>query len=343
MNIKAIIPAGITEITVNGLHQWDYGRKLEIHSPDLPAIVEVHFACAGMTEAVVRSCTATNGVAVAAIPDICLEQTSPITAWVYLVGESSGATAKTVTLTVIERTRPQPTETIPEDISNKYTEAISAMNDAVDDIINGEYKVKSADHAIVADNATNADHAIVADNATSATNATNATNATSATNATNATNVVVSTDAGDKFHMVTFVSGTGKRPILGNAGLQYNPTTKVLRAPNIEGNATSANSLNPTYQTHTTLTKGEGQISTLTDNTVYLVVATYTSRTGVTVSGSGVFLYVNASTTHGMMLGEFYVEIHSDASVYAIDIHEAYATMPTILLNFYKIGTPPES
>ena len=77
MNIKAIIPSGQTEITVNGLHQWDYGQTLEICSNDLPAVIEVHFACSGMTEAVVRSCSSyeKDGIqtATAIIPDRCIE------------------------------------------------------------------------------------------------------------------------------------------------------------------------------------------------------------------------------------------------------------------------------
>lgn len=129
MTLKAIIPKGQTELTVNGLHQWDYGRKLEIHSDELPAVVEVHFACAGMKDAVVRVCEAVDGVATAVIPDRCLEQTTPITAWVYVIDDTAGFTAKTITLPIIPRTKPQPSGTVPEEYTDKYTEAITAMND----------------------------------------------------------------------------------------------------------------------------------------------------------------------------------------------------------------------
>lgn len=144
MNIKAIIPAGLTEITVHGLHQWDYGRKLEIHSPDLPAIIEVHFACAGMTEAVVRSCSVTNGVATAAIPDRCLEQTTPITAWVYELDGASGVTTAKINLVIEPRIRPCPSQEIPEDIADKYTEAVGAMNAAVNSVATGNVTVARA-------------------------------------------------------------------------------------------------------------------------------------------------------------------------------------------------------
>lgn len=168
MQIQALFLPGQTELTVNGLTQWDYGRKLEIHSADLPALIEVHFACAGMTEAVVRSCAVVNGVAEAAIPDLCLEQTTPIVAWIYEVGESTGATVKTITLPIIARARPQAGETIPTPVSDKYTELIAAVNEQVTSLKKGSVTVNRA---------------LTADNATNATNATNASYATKAGNA----------------------------------------------------------------------------------------------------------------------------------------------------------------
>lgn len=181
MNIVAIIPPGRAEITVNGLHQWDYGRQLEIHSDALPAIVEVHFACAGMDEAVVRSCSAVNGVATAAIPDRCLEQTTPIIAWVYEISGTTGATTAKIMLPVEPRTRPSAGESIPEDVSDQYTEAVAAMNEVkqwVDDLMSGDVTVAKA---------TNADHATEADHAKNATSATNAQIAVSAHLANQAT------------------------------------------------------------------------------------------------------------------------------------------------------------
>lgn len=131
MTLKAIFPTGITELTVNGLHQWDYGRKLEIHASDLPALVEVHFACPGMEEAIVRVGSAVGGVVTVVIPDRCLEQSAPITAWVYEVGETYGQTIKALTLNIMKRARPQVAETITPEICDKYTEAVGAMNETI--------------------------------------------------------------------------------------------------------------------------------------------------------------------------------------------------------------------
>lgn len=133
MSLKVIVPNGRTEITVNGLHQWDYGRKIEVHADNLPADVEVHFACTGMETAVVRNCAVVDGKLTAAVPNICLEQTTPIVAWVYAVGETTGETILTITLPIIPRTKPQPNKTIPEKVSDKYTEAVAAMNTLVDE------------------------------------------------------------------------------------------------------------------------------------------------------------------------------------------------------------------
>ena len=191
MNIKAIIPSGQTEITVNGLHQWDYGQSLEICSNDLPALVEVHFACSGMTEAVVRSCSSfeKDGIqtATAIIPDRCVEQTTPIVAWVYQIdnGGTSARTIATIRMPIIARAKPSPSASVPTVITDKYTELIGAINEEVGALQQGKVVVTKA---LKADHATEAGHAINADKATNADNATNATNADSATNAEHATN-----------------------------------------------------------------------------------------------------------------------------------------------------------
>lgn len=162
MGIKAIFPPGVTELIVNGLHQWDYGRKLEIYSDDLSAEIEVHFACAGMDEATVRCCNVTLGVAKAVIPDMCLEQTSPIKAWVYEIGTTSGVTTKTITLTVTPRAKPQASEFTPDEYSDKYTELIAAVNEQVATLKEGKVAVNralTADKALKADNVTLANKA----------------------------------------------------------------------------------------------------------------------------------------------------------------------------------------
>jgi hypothetical protein len=149
----AKFPDGISEITVNGLHQWNYGQQLQIEASDLPALFEVHFAHPGIKDAIVRTCAAVNGVATVAIPDVCLEQSRTIQAWIYEIKETAGKTTKTIRLNVIKRVRPAVGGDIPRKISDKYTEAVAAMNEVVDDLKNGNIRVSQAVRADRADKA----------------------------------------------------------------------------------------------------------------------------------------------------------------------------------------------
>lgn len=176
MAIKADFLAGQTEKRVSPLYQWDYGQTLEIESPDLSntTLLEVHFACPQMKEAIVHVCSFMNGVATVPIPDRCLEQSDLITAWVYEIEGTTGATTKVVYIPVVARTRPPRTHEIPQEVSDKYTELISEVNEAVSDITSGKIMVA------LAAKATSADRAAQADNASSAARAEQATYATKA-------------------------------------------------------------------------------------------------------------------------------------------------------------------
>ena len=91
MALKVTIPAGIPAVSVSGLFQWDYGRVLEIESVDIGSeVLEIHFACEKMQEAIVRPCSFSNGVGSITIPDVCLEQSTPITAWIYKIEGTEG-------------------------------------------------------------------------------------------------------------------------------------------------------------------------------------------------------------------------------------------------------------
>lgn len=149
--MKAIFPNGINEITIEAVTQWDYGQTLEFEG-DLPAVFEVHFAHKGLREAIVRSCSTASSVI---IPDICIEQTSIIVAWIYEIGETSGKTIKTVYIPVTPRVRPEPTKDVPVEISDKYTESIAAINELIETI--------NTTHSATSDYATEAGHAEQAD------------------------------------------------------------------------------------------------------------------------------------------------------------------------------------
>lgn len=180
MSVRATFTPGATSVTTKALHQWDYGQQLEIEAVDLPTIIEVHFACSGMTEAIVTSCSVADGVGIVTIPNSCLEQSSQIIAWVYEISGNHGETTKTITIPVAQRIRPGRTDEVPQEISDKYTQLIEQINDAVGALADGTVITK---HASSADNAT---YAVSAGNASSAAYAKSAGNAANAANADNA-------------------------------------------------------------------------------------------------------------------------------------------------------------
>jgi hypothetical protein len=132
MSIKAEFLQGETALTVHGLHQWDYGQKLEIHGLALPAMIEVHFACLNMTEAIPRIGTTADGVTTVAIPDGCLEHDTPLRAWVYVVDTASGKTERTIHLPIQARTKPQGAESRPPFAVDEYKETLEQINKTVD-------------------------------------------------------------------------------------------------------------------------------------------------------------------------------------------------------------------
>lgn len=187
--IVAVFPSGVTNISVNGLHQWDYGRKMKIIGEDLPTIIEVHFAYIGMNEAIVRSCSMVNGEGIVTIPDKCLEQAAPVYAWIYEINGTTGSTTKTILLNITPRARPQSGETIPLEISDKYTEAITTMNETIEAMQEGDIKVKNAEHSDTADTAGHSSTSGHSDTAGHSETATHSDTARQATTALNVTGV----------------------------------------------------------------------------------------------------------------------------------------------------------
>lgn len=137
MAIKAKIPSGQNQCRTSVMHQWDYGQKLEIEAENLPPIVEVHFACKGMTEATVHTCSTVNGVATVAIPDGCLEQSGEITAWVYEINGTAGRTIYKIVIPMTARPRPARSESIPQSVQDAYTQLITEVNELLEALRNG--------------------------------------------------------------------------------------------------------------------------------------------------------------------------------------------------------------
>lgn len=185
MAIKAVLSADRNSVTVNGLFQWNYGQVLEIETEEIESeIVEVHFACASMSEAIVRPCSFVDGVGTVTIPDQCLEQASAITAWVYRINGTQGYTWKVINLPVTARTRPCVNrDEIPTEICDRYTELITEVNEALSKLESGEVSAEAAERAKTA---ATANYATTAGSAGTANYATSAGNAASAGKATQA-------------------------------------------------------------------------------------------------------------------------------------------------------------
>lgn len=179
MAIKALFLSGKNETLTDSLYQWDYGQELEIEATDLGTQeVEVHFACPSMSEALVRLCYLTDGIGAVVVPDDCLEQSSTITAWIYEIVGTQGRTRKVITIPVIARTRPSVGRDIPTEISDRYTELITQVNEVLGDLKSGKVVVKSATTAVTATSATTAGNASTANYAVSAASADHAATAT---------------------------------------------------------------------------------------------------------------------------------------------------------------------
>lgn len=205
MAIKITFPALESTKTAPSLYQWDYGQILEIESADLAPIVEVHFACSGMTEAIVRPCSVNNGIATVPIPDICLEHAGTIMAWVFEINGTEGMTRKTITIPVIGRVKPAPGGEIPTEFHDRYTELITEIEEAISELTKGNVTAAQAKNANYATEAGHATTATTADALTKPDNISvgSATNATNATWASRAGRLNITTETS------TAISSTG--------------------------------------------------------------------------------------------------------------------------------------
>ena len=193
MAIKVQFPVGEATITVRGLYQWDYGQVLEIECAEIGSeILEAHFACSNVSEAIVRTCTFSNGLGTVTIPDECLEQTGSLTVWLCRVDSSQRHTIKAVTLPLTARARPNNTRDVPADYVDKYGQLIEEVNEAINALENGDV---TAAMAISAKSAENARTAASASSATYATSAGRADYATEANHAANAANAAMANNA----------------------------------------------------------------------------------------------------------------------------------------------------
>ena len=84
-------PAGINEINIPALNQWDYGQKIAIHGLKLPQITEVHFCDKTCDKALVRLASkilddvaGDQSHSEVTIPDVLLENPHAIHAFIFV-------------------------------------------------------------------------------------------------------------------------------------------------------------------------------------------------------------------------------------------------------------------
>lgn len=126
--IEAIFQNGVNYITLSGLTQWDYGQQLKISGLDFPEVIEVHFSNNVEKEAIVMLGTKESNYVLVDIPDVLLEKSYDITAFIYIVGDNSGETVRSVVLKVEPRVKPSDYISQNPDAQEILEEAISKIN-----------------------------------------------------------------------------------------------------------------------------------------------------------------------------------------------------------------------
>lgn len=136
--LEAIFNDIVNTVTVTGLTQWDRGRKLRIKGLSLPETIQVHFADKINTEAVIMVGVKEKDYTVVEIPNIMLETTHDIYAWVYLTNENMGKTIKTIILKIENRAKPQDFVSTNPDAEDMLSDVIDKINQNIKD--NAEFK-----------------------------------------------------------------------------------------------------------------------------------------------------------------------------------------------------------
>ena len=129
--IEAIFQGGVNYVTLSGLVQWDYGQKLKIQGLDFPEVCEVHFSNNVEKEAIVMVGVKTDDYIIVDIPDVLLQKSHDITAFIYFVENDSGETVKAVILKVDPRVKPSDYISQNSEAQEILEEAINKMNESI--------------------------------------------------------------------------------------------------------------------------------------------------------------------------------------------------------------------
>ena len=119
---------GNTTALASPLFQYDYGQIIQIEGLDLPDAYEVHFDNVIDGIEAIPQIGDADGVV---IPDVLLEESDPIYAWIFLhEGEDDGETKYVITIPI--KARSKATQVTPDPVEQDViTQTIAALNTAV--------------------------------------------------------------------------------------------------------------------------------------------------------------------------------------------------------------------
>lgn len=109
--LEAQFPQNAAEIILDSLTQWDKDVLLHISGDDIPESFEIHMGYEGIFEAIRIPLQKKDGVATVKIPNVLLEQTRDIKAWIYVIDPEGCRTTKTITIPLAVREKPADYET----------------------------------------------------------------------------------------------------------------------------------------------------------------------------------------------------------------------------------------
>lgn len=146
--LEAYFPQNVAEIVLDSLTQWDKDVLLHVSGDDIPETFEIHIGYEGIYEAFRFPVQKVDGIATIKIPNILLQQTRKIKAWIYVSDAEGCRTTKTITIPLAFREKPadysasiEPTQKdIVEEILENSRKALETVDDLEERANSGEFK-----------------------------------------------------------------------------------------------------------------------------------------------------------------------------------------------------------
>lgn len=136
--LEANFPQNVAEIVLDSLTQWDKDVLLHVSGDEIPNTFEIHMGYDGISEAYRFPLSKNDGVATVKIPNVLLEQTRNIKAWIYVIDAEGCRTTKTISIPMAKREKPAEYEASLDDPQKDAVEQlIENTNELIDAIEKG--------------------------------------------------------------------------------------------------------------------------------------------------------------------------------------------------------------